>query len=726
MEMEGAPRSAVFSAPPQGATASSTIARATDYFIVHGMYYRIPPLFDELHLLRDEVTAGFSSYTQWAKSCRPHQPSQVGGAVRAATPASRGSLSSLRRPACASAANGEDQLSENEKEDLDRWKRCYSAVVKRDVPRQQKSLSAQSREVVAASKRTVTAAQKEVRRRAMRAQRMASGSQVQLRCKKLSRELQLAYKAVEARLLAGRKNEARAVWVGNLAPSSRVQNVERPHLQQPQAKRARRTQSEAALDVTLVRVPLDTWQRRLTDSLHAQLYLLSTTSGDCTAVPSSADSLALLTQQTKLLLDLRKVSAHPRLFATPPSPMAVLPPHQITSGSTTAPGGDREFLEVVFGSPALCCVVPAVAWFMCRALDEIIIDSETIVHKHEQAVKHVLRLNAQPIWLLLCRKASEICTASSTWRGMPSMWKLLLLLQQALVHQKQRRMLSFVYPRAIAWTPVLISPCYAPSTSHIQPATYMTRRMARFNQANSCWLASFRQHLEAAFTEICEEGPCLAPSALPALSMEALLLESSKLRHTDAIIRRAASHPGSRVVVFCHCQSAAELLLRLFTYRRYAHTYIPDVLTPEQRATRVNATRHALSHVLLYQGGPPTQMALTNTAVVIFYDAGPALSQTVYHVRNAAGNDKTSSTRLLFLVSADRCGAVGELDQMHGWEEKAVRMCTDPPLPIHQVTAELIDAERSRAANKQLIGPYGVALSRETRERCTESRATAA
>eukprot|EP00966_Prymnesium_polylepis_P199878 4632068-Prymnesium_polylepis.1 len=171
------------------------------------MHYRLPPLFDQLHTVRSESAPGFHSYTQWAKSQHRPQASQTGG-LRTTTPASRGSLASLRRPTCAVMLHDEEKLSEAEREDLERWKRCYSTVVKRDIPRAQKAFIAVSREATAAVKRTVTAAQKEVRRRAMRAQRMASGSQVQLRCKKLSRELQVAFKAVESRLLDHRKVEA--------------------------------------------------------------------------------------------------------------------------------------------------------------------------------------------------------------------------------------------------------------------------------------------------------------------------------------------------------------------------------------------------------------------------------------------------------------------------------------------------------------------------------------
>ena len=74
------------------------------------------------------------------------------------------------------------------------------------------SFATRQRETMAAAKRTVIAVQKEVRKGALRAQRKASGSQVQLRCKMLSRELPSAYKAVEARLLEHRKEEARKAW----------------------------------------------------------------------------------------------------------------------------------------------------------------------------------------------------------------------------------------------------------------------------------------------------------------------------------------------------------------------------------------------------------------------------------------------------------------------------------------------------------------------------------
>ena len=152
------PRSPVFLDVPSGASASRSAAPPSEYWVVHGMYYRLPPLFDQLHTVRAEPVPGFHTYTQWAKSLRPQTHAS---SSRTSAPTSRGTLASLRQSAGPSQ-QGEDKGNDGDREDLEQWKRCYSTVVRRDIARQQKVLTTQTRETAASMKRTVTAAQKEV------------------------------------------------------------------------------------------------------------------------------------------------------------------------------------------------------------------------------------------------------------------------------------------------------------------------------------------------------------------------------------------------------------------------------------------------------------------------------------------------------------------------------------------------------------------------------------
>ena len=154
--MSDVPRSAVFLEVPSGASPSRSSTQPHELWAVHGMHYQLPPLYDQLHIVCPEPLSGFHSYTQWAKSLRPQ------ASTSRSAPASRGSLASLRQTA-GSAQHGEDQLNDGEREDVEKWKRCYSTVVRRDIVRQQKLLSTQTRETAAGMKRTITAAQKEVR-----------------------------------------------------------------------------------------------------------------------------------------------------------------------------------------------------------------------------------------------------------------------------------------------------------------------------------------------------------------------------------------------------------------------------------------------------------------------------------------------------------------------------------------------------------------------------------
>ena len=62
-------------------------------------------------------------------------------------------------------------------------------VVRRDIMRQQRALVTLQKEFLVTLKRTAAATQKEVRKHALQAQKLASNPQVQLRCKRLAKDI---------------------------------------------------------------------------------------------------------------------------------------------------------------------------------------------------------------------------------------------------------------------------------------------------------------------------------------------------------------------------------------------------------------------------------------------------------------------------------------------------------------------------------------------------------
>ena len=95
------------------------------------------------------------------------------------------------------------------RDELDRWRRAWSVVVRRDILRQQRAVVTSHKEMLVMLKRTAIATQKEVRKRALRAQRLSSNPENQLRCKKLARDVTNLAAQLEAaqddRLVAAEK-----------------------------------------------------------------------------------------------------------------------------------------------------------------------------------------------------------------------------------------------------------------------------------------------------------------------------------------------------------------------------------------------------------------------------------------------------------------------------------------------------------------------------------------
>ena len=175
----GPPRSACFPDVPRGASATRVAAPPTEFWAVHGMYYRIPPLYDQLKTVRaSETPPGWATYAQWQASFRggPGPPPRAPGSER--MPASRGSLAALRQPGGSGPSGlnsmvpllpGEDALddagvppTDPRREEYERWRGCWKTIVRRDIARQQRTLITQQKETLAGCRRAALAVQKEV------------------------------------------------------------------------------------------------------------------------------------------------------------------------------------------------------------------------------------------------------------------------------------------------------------------------------------------------------------------------------------------------------------------------------------------------------------------------------------------------------------------------------------------------------------------------------------
>ncbi len=187
-----------------------------DFFQVYGVHYRIPPLFDEMHAWQP---TGGPTYAQCARALRPAPAAgaQPGAgrphgqaARKERVDASSSSQIGADRSATAdlppdAAAGSEARPDDGARDEVDRWRRSWSVVVRRDILRQQRALVTQQREMLVTQKRSALAVQKEVRKRALRAQRLASNPQVQVRCKRIARDLITLTPAIEAKHNARRE-----------------------------------------------------------------------------------------------------------------------------------------------------------------------------------------------------------------------------------------------------------------------------------------------------------------------------------------------------------------------------------------------------------------------------------------------------------------------------------------------------------------------------------------
>ena len=234
------PKSAFFGEPPAHASSGDGgAALPSEYLVVNGFHYRIPPLYDQMHTMSDEPNQSeYASYAQWARA----QSSMRGGAGStkdnaavvggsggrgdasggggssdkpAAAARGRGRGRGRGRPSLASrgaesglggearspsaelggmatgegggAVPGSGGLGEGggamdeARDELDRWRRAWSVVVRRDILRQQRAVVTSHKDMLVMLKRTAIATQKEVRKRALRAQRLSSNPVIQLR-----------------------------------------------------------------------------------------------------------------------------------------------------------------------------------------------------------------------------------------------------------------------------------------------------------------------------------------------------------------------------------------------------------------------------------------------------------------------------------------------------------------------------------------------------------------
>jgi len=439
-----------------------------------------------------------------------------------------------------------------------------------------------------------------------RAQRLASSSQVQLRCKKLSRDLQFAYRAVENRMIEYRKEEGRQRWRSSNVDANQTKAPEQSNMLHP-SKRQRHDHAEAPL-ATLIRAPLSPLQRQLTSLLHRELLasgsiksLSSTAEKRAPAVAShelsKSDSERALLFQTRLLIALRAVSAHPRLHAPPVSPFVMLPVDVLLARASR--GKQEDGCVLLPNAPAaVLCIAPVVTWSVYQQRGVL---SDDAHRELRDEVRRVLVWCGVPIYRGLHEHLHQ---RASLWSGSPSIWVELLSVTQAPAVMRPRNVLSFVQPRVYAKEAQLASPCCLPQSFCLAPFVYASRRVAYYMRPRFEWAASLREQIASAFGD--ESGVEFKPM-LPFLGMRSLLQESGKLQQTDILLRRllsvaTSSRPTTTVLLFCHCPHAAHLLQRLLVYRRFTHAAIAEATPPAQRSRKLQAVRQTRVHVLLFQG----------------------------------------------------------------------------------------------------------------------------
>ena len=190
-----APSATTFPEAPKGASASRVAAPPSEFWNIHGMCYRLPPLFDQLATAGAAEAPGFKTYAQWVASTRAPAARPDGAAKSAPKPAQRpiGLPPGFVLP----FSEEEDRQVDEVREELERRARAYGTVVRRDILRQQRAIIAQQREMLQHHKRASLAAQKQVRVPALKAQRAAQTSQVLVRVKNLTKGLAAVAKTRE-------------------------------------------------------------------------------------------------------------------------------------------------------------------------------------------------------------------------------------------------------------------------------------------------------------------------------------------------------------------------------------------------------------------------------------------------------------------------------------------------------------------------------------------------
>lgn len=221
-------------------------------------------------------------------------------------------------------------------------------MVRRDILRQQRALVTQQREIIVTLKRTAQGAQKEVRKRGLQAQRFASIPQVQVRCKRLARDICATVCATaladsHSRLIAAKRSAWRQLRAIAM-PASAIADRSRPSshcvfsppcLDLGAAKKgvagaslSTRSLTSPLGETTVLRSPISPFQRRSLEALQQLLLatpVLGRPNGDAAemqiserdaGVRGTTTWLALI-EQMRIVMAIRAVGDHPRLVSFP-------------------------------------------------------------------------------------------------------------------------------------------------------------------------------------------------------------------------------------------------------------------------------------------------------------------------------------------------------------------------------------------------------------------------
>jgi len=562
----GGASQSVASCEPSADDASSP------WWNLHGMHLRIPPFWAQLGEWEAAAPLGYGSYAQWARSVGPSGAplsAEAGGSARSRSRASRAEGAKRGREEPEEA--GEEEAAEDAamdalREEGDRWRRCWAIVVRRDVAKQQRALVTQQREAHAIAKRAALGAQKEVRKQALAAQRHGAPSQVQLRCKRLVRDMQAAARRDAAQLADAQRAAEREAWRRVAA-----------RRQEPSAAQGRWMRLRAACvdHATLVRVDASPPDTLFADGLRRRLAVASVAVGQPAAAAPPAHLL-------RSLMAYRLGACHRWLVAPPQTPLLLRPPGAAQLESLASRVAAAEPRPALAPPPPLLVVAaPALVWAMRaqRRARNAAEDEAVPSDAAETAPELPLGTHASALHAACARACADAAAPLARLPRAPSVVERIVSQVDASLRS------AFWSGAASAWARLLASPAHEGALRDAADAFFALRSAiaiatlravaappaAALPPLPTC---SAPRPLPRRATPLLLPPRCAPPSASPSPSsgVAALLGASAKLRSLDTLLRTLAegSRRGAEAKTVLVFAPAAVLppIERLLAFRR--------------------------------------------------------------------------------------------------------------------------------------------------------------